>query len=368
MKYVLILSLFYKHYKNSSTLRLFLDDQLIDEIVLDKNIDPIPNFQEKHSQTIDKVAVDSYRDATWVIKKLQTLKLIGFKGEAGWYALRGKQTHIKIPSKLWLYSLELNNTNKHISLNFEIHDNNYSNAFMTNSSLAKIHKIGLIPENLFYDEQKILPRICKTFRRKNIDLIHISKDSKNKKINKNDLELYLGDGWITKEDYISEFRYSRDVNTGRYSREYPFITSHKWKHCWFGGSKKIILPIIKKHNTFMLYCPLILYTSATHKSFGLHYRRCSGSSSIDGKFHSYRHGKHTGSFDSAEELAKHQKELIQNESQPSADAERADAARGMWQPIGPIGIDPYWFWLKYQQQIINITNEDSRNYNTQKNR
>ena len=349
MKYVLILSLFYKHYKNSSTLKLFLDNSLIDEIALDKNIDPIPNFQERHSQTIDKVAVDSYRDATWVIKRLKD-----------WYTYRdtyrGKQTHIKIPSKLWLYSLELNNTNKHISLNFEIHDNNYSNAFMTNSALAKIHKIGLIPENLFYDEQKILPRICKTFRRKNIDSIHISKDGKNKKINKNnieDLELYLGDGWITKDDYIGEFRYSR---------EYPFITGHKWKKWWFGGLKKIILPIIKKHNTFMLYCPLILYTSATHKSFGLHHLRSKYG------FHSYRHDKHTGSFDSAEELAKHQKELIQNESQPSADAERADTARGMWQPIGRIEIDPYWFWLTYQQQIINITNEDSRNYNTQKNR
>jgi len=277
MKYILILSLFYKHYKKASTLKLFLDNSLIDEIALDKNIDPIPNFQEKQSHTIDKVAVDSYRDATWVIKKLKDM---------------GKQTHIKIPSKLWLYSLELNNTNKHISLNFEIHDNNYSNAFMTNSALAKIYKIGLIPENLFYDEQKILPRICKTLRRKNITVFTISKDGKNKKINKNafllnknDLELYLGDGWIIKDDYIGE---------------YPFITGHKWKHKWFGGSKKIILPIIKKHNTFMLYCPLVLYTSK--------------------------------------------------------------------QPIGHIGIDPYWFWLKYQQQIINITNEDSRNYNTQKNR
>ncbi len=279
MKYILILSLFYKHYKKASTLKLFLDNSLIDEIALDKNIDPIPNFQEKQSHTIDKVAVDSYKDATWVIKELKD-----------WYTFKGKQTHIKIPSKLWLYSLELNNTNKHISLNFEIHDNNYSNAFITNSALAKIHKIGLIPENLFYDEQKILPRICKTFRRKNISPIHISKDGKTKKINKNDLELYLGDGWITKDDYIGE---------------YPFITGHKWKHKWFGGSKKIILPIIKKHNTFMLYCPLekhlqFLYTSK--------------------------------------------------------------------QPIGHIGIDPYWFWLKYQQQIINITNEGSRNYNTQKNR
>jgi len=268
MKYVLLLSLFYKHYKNSSILRLFLDDQLIDEIVLDKNIDPIPNFQEKHSQTIDKVAVDSYRDATWVIKKLT-------EDYFRWYTFTGKQTHIKIPSKLWLYSLELNNTNKHISLNFEIHDNNYSNAFITNSALAKIHKIGLIPENLFYDEQKILPRICKTFRRKNIEHIHIIKGGK-------------------KEDVVD------DIGEFRYSREYPFITSHKWKHEWFGGSKKIILPIIKKHNTFMLYCPVGLYTSK--------------------------------------------------------------------QPIGHIVIDPYWFWLTYQQQIINITNEDSRNYNTQKNR
>ena len=50
----------------------------------------------------------------------------------------------------------------------------------------------------------------------------------------------------------------------------------------------------------------------------------------DGKFHSFRHGKHTGSFDSAEELAKHQQELIQNESQPDGSAERAEAAKGMW--------------------------------------
>ena len=34
----------------------------------------------------------------------------------------------------------------------------------------------------------------------------------------------------------------------------------------------------------------------------------------DGKFHSFKHGKHTGSFDSAEELAKHQQGLIKDES------------------------------------------------------
>jgi hypothetical protein len=45
----------------------------------------------------------------------------------------------------------------------------------------------------------------------------------------------------------------------------------------------------------------------------------------DGKFHSFRHGKHTGSFDSAEELAKHQKELIQNEDDGDERAISEDA-------------------------------------------
>ena len=54
MKYVLLLSLFYKHYKKSSTLKLFLDDQLIDEIILDKNIDPIPNRKTLNQSGICK--------------------------------------------------------------------------------------------------------------------------------------------------------------------------------------------------------------------------------------------------------------------------------------------------------------------------
>ena len=250
MKYVLLLSLFYKHYKKSSTLRLFLDAQLIDDIVLDKNIDPIPNFQEKHSQTIDKVAVDSYKDSAWVIKRLK-----GWKGP-----VLGDSKYIDIPSKLWLYSLELNNTNKHISLNFEVHDNNYTNSFMTNTAMACIHRVGLIPENLFYDKQKILSRFCKTAR------TDIHKD----------------------HQLIKDYRI-----------DYPFIS--QYESTWLGGSKKYAIPIIKKHNVFML-----LY---------------DGIERVDSK--------------DAEEL----------------------------RSIGYITVDPYWFWLKRQQSIININNENSRSYN-----
>jgi len=284
MKYVLLLSLFYKHYKKSSTLKLFLDDQLIDEIILDKNIDPIPNFQKKHSQTIDKVAIDYHKDFTWVINKVKGLDIyaIGHDGlYVPWDIPTNKSSRIRwvinrlkgweepglprskdisltnidsipsinIPSKLWLYSLELNNTNKHISLNFEIHDNNYTNSFMTNTAMVGIHKIGLIPENLFYDKQKILSRLCKTTR-----------------------SITYKDKQLVKE-YLDT----------------PFI--NHYEYMWIGGSKKYTISIIKKHNIFML----------------LHDKIKS---------------------------------------------------------ISYITVDPYWFWLKRQQSIINMSNEDSRNYNT----
>jgi len=44
----------------------------------------------------------------------------------------------------------------------------------------------------------------------------------------------------------------------------------------------------------------------------------------DGKFHSYRHGKHTGSFDSPGELAKHQQDLIKDESVTNEDQTTID--------------------------------------------
>jgi hypothetical protein len=56
----------------------------------------------------------------------------------------------------------------------------------------------------------------------------------------------------------------------------------------------------------------------------------------DGKFHSFRHGKHTGSFDSAEELAKHQQELIKDESAVQEDNMRDLAIHDIEAQLGKI--------------------------------
>tara|TARA_B100000029_G_scaffold202475_1_gene200767 strand:+ start:965 stop:1729 length:765 start_codon:yes stop_codon:yes gene_type:complete len=251
MKYVLILSLFYKHYKKSSTLKLFLDDRFIDEIVLDKDINHIPNIKERDSNIINEIAVGINKNVTWVTNKLKAnLPPDGWDKNADVY-----DENIKIPSKIWLYNLNLNKNPKHISLNFEIHDNNYSNSFMTKCALVKIHKIGLIPENLFYDDKNIVQKIHR-------DVIKIWSILPNA--------------------------------TDRERHDWPFVVQYEFE--WIGGSKKIKIPIIKKHKIFMLKC------DTKNDPLNLHPNK------------------------------------------------------------GLIQADPYLYWLKQQQQVINThKHEDKRN-------
>ena len=76
MKYVLILSLFYKHYKKSSTLKIFLDDRFVDEIVLDKHIEHIDNVEELHAETIDNIAKDINKSKDWERTVSRTVMII----------------------------------------------------------------------------------------------------------------------------------------------------------------------------------------------------------------------------------------------------------------------------------------------------
>ena len=90
MKYVLILSLFYKHYKKSSTLKLFLDNRFIDEIVLDKNISHIPNVEQRFANIIDGVATDVHKNSNWVLRRLNKITTAPLDPE------------IQLPNKIWL--------------------------------------------------------------------------------------------------------------------------------------------------------------------------------------------------------------------------------------------------------------------------
>lgn len=140
MKYVFFLSLLYKHFKKPCSFRIYLDDVMVDEVVLDKDINPVKDFEEKYVND-----TNSYH--------LNRLKRSGKGGDPGLGRARRewieKYYQYFIPKKIWIYQLDIKDSNKNISLEFDINDNNHTNGFMTKSSWISLQHAGLIKQSIF---------------------------------------------------------------------------------------------------------------------------------------------------------------------------------------------------------------------------
>ena len=128
MKYVLFVSFCYKHYKKENYFRVYLDDKLIDEVSLRKDINRVGiDFVKKN---LDK--------HSWLRRDLVNK----YKLSNGAFPL--------LTERLWLYEVEIpNGTKPEIKLEFKITDNNYTNGFMTKSAMVRLEKIGLIALDKF---------------------------------------------------------------------------------------------------------------------------------------------------------------------------------------------------------------------------
>lgn len=123
MKYVLFVSFSYKHYKKKNCCRIYLDDTLLDEIILEKNInrvgiDYVKNTLDKHS---------------WLCRDL----VHKHRSSGGTYPL--------LTDRLWLYEVDIPDGHEpNIKLDFILGDSNYTNGFMTKSALVRLERVGLI--------------------------------------------------------------------------------------------------------------------------------------------------------------------------------------------------------------------------------
>jgi hypothetical protein len=129
MKYVFFLSLLYKHFKKPCSFRIYLDDVMVDEVVLDKDINPIKDFKKKYVNESDGWEQEGQDPPFFQI-----------------YKNLDPQT---MAEKIWIYHLDLKDSNKNIFLDFDVNDNNYTNGFMSRSALVKITRAGLIKESIF---------------------------------------------------------------------------------------------------------------------------------------------------------------------------------------------------------------------------
>ena len=124
MKYVLGLLFEYKYYKNPANIKIFSNNQLIDEIDLTEDIN-LKNIQ---------IADDNISLYNWC-KNWRDLTVEG----------TDSASELQIPDKSFIYTLDETIVKNSIRIEVTNNNTNYSNGFMTRWSSVTFHEIFLIP-------------------------------------------------------------------------------------------------------------------------------------------------------------------------------------------------------------------------------
>lgn len=197
MKYILGISILHKSYKNKkSSIRIFSNDHLIDEIILEEDIKMVTktsssSFSNKHMFTeknhpsytamytdMMKKIVNDYKQKFLSAKNQseQPDKLIDqylqdvddrmkeLNGEmVDWFIPWDRVRKYEMPDKLFLYEIDEDNIGSNITMECSLDNNNYTNGFLTEFANIQIKNIFLMPK-IFLEEGtflKIAQRLTK---------------------------------------------------------------------------------------------------------------------------------------------------------------------------------------------------------------
>jgi len=233
MKYVLILSFYYKKYKNhTGELQIHLNDRLIDSITLDHDI---------KQKDVDLSTRSKDGNTTW------------------------KYQYIR-PEKLFYYEVDdsilRDDRENKLTISVKNDNNNYTNGFMTKTSWLSIEDIYFLPLALF-DPGKI-NKICerlkeKFWNSKGKELDKTTEDSmlklyKNEanKIDNKFLKSWLW-GAYHRENYCPWPGITHPLTYTHTSENYEGQTRPPCPTPWsVGGSFVVSLPISKKHKIYSI--------------------------------------------------------------------------------------------------------------------
>ena len=201
MKYILGIGINFKHFSGETTIRIFLDDIFIDELVLDKHIELC---------RVDRLNItDNFNPENPTFEKKKTGP--------------DDQRKESIPEKFFCYEIDESIIGDRISFDFNDTNSNYSNGFMTKSNQISFHSVFLLPKittnsrfwKFIYDRnhketENILP--CQSYGKAEVN----------------------HDWPLTVELY-------NDKNE----------KSHRFQ--WFGGKQKVHIDVCKKHRTHYIW-------------------------------------------------------------------------------------------------------------------
>lgn len=207
MKYVFFLSLLYKHFKKPCSFRIYLDDVMVDEVVLDKDINPINDFKKKYVKESDR----------WIYRNL---------------------CRYPMAEQIWIYHIDLEDSNKNIFLDFDVNDSDYNNGFVSRTALVKIIRAGLIKESTFNRPRKFFVDYAEKIKKKFLRiekhrLAHVPEDHP-------DLDAWKIPNYWFQWPSVQRFLVQRTT-----------MEEEIWDH-WCGGDFLVKLNLVKKHKNMML--------------------------------------------------------------------------------------------------------------------
>tara|TARA_B110000495_G_C23018889_1_gene604044 strand:- start:907 stop:1707 length:801 start_codon:yes stop_codon:yes gene_type:complete len=141
MKYILGLAFLFEYYKRPATLRIFVDDMLIDELSLTESIGRIGDeveveewfskFDRKNFQYIRDHHPKEYARVT----------------KNNWHYW----TNFPVVDKVFLFEIDQPLPDKKIRIEVINDNTNYNNGFMTKNSFVVVEQVFLIPKKYFMD-------------------------------------------------------------------------------------------------------------------------------------------------------------------------------------------------------------------------
>ena len=198
---------FYQKYKKNLNVQIFSGKTMIDDITVDKDIvDPAGK------NTLD--ALD---------------QLLDYRSEP--------------PKKYFCFEVNEEVLEDDITVKFRLHDNNYSNGFMTRTALAKINCIALIPKS-FTDDYNSYHRLKRWAKATGVRI--------QTWLRAKDIKLHDS----STEDLIIRMNREQRLSCGWWpSNPNNYKIYHGTTLCstdtWVGGEFKVVVPLIRKFGVIM---------------------------------------------------------------------------------------------------------------------
>ena len=220
MKYILAIGIIYKKYKKPMTVTI-KSKKFIDSFIIDKDIGS-KDHPEMHSFIVEED----------ISSKDHPLIQLKVRPSPKFYELRdlGEFPYSEIPNKCYFYEIDGDALGDKISINFDCEDNNYTNGFMTKTSLFKLRMVSIIPKKYFKyfykskGQHRAIERLKKRSRKEYIKA-------------PNSIWPYNRKNWIWSSA-------NTDLN-----KEFINVDPNP---AWLGGKMQVHIPIIKKFGVKML--------------------------------------------------------------------------------------------------------------------